>query len=159
MEIFTLFAYEEEPRQWFLQFKEGHDYCLGAIFLYGFRRKMRRKYRNFQIVYAPSHENSVKNRGFNVIETMMENVFSSQPIPVFTKGNDVYQKRLNREDRFKNVQDFRADLSLLDKTKGVLLVDDLVTTGATLSILSQTLTKNGYIVQIFSVYRHKTLES
>lgn len=89
------------------------------------------------IIPVPLHPNRQKKRGYNQSERIAAGISSVTKIPVLTdvllRNTDTKtQTKMNREERWQNVSGkfIVADNESL-KGKHVLLVDDVVTTGAT----------------------------
>ena len=88
------------------------------------------------ICYVPMSKNSIKKRGFNQCEVIAKHLSEELNIPVsksLIKIKDTKeQKSLSKEERYKNIKDaFEIrDKKILNKR--ILLIDDVVTTGATL---------------------------
>lgn len=89
-----------------------------------------------EICYVPMSKSSVKKRGFNQCEVIAKNLSKLLDIPVndsLIKIKDTReQKSLSKEERYKNIKGaFKVKKNNIEN-KRVLLVDDVVTTGATL---------------------------
>ena len=81
-------------------------------------------------------KSSVKKRGFNQCEVIAKNLSKLLDIPVndsLIKIKDTReQKSLSKEERYKNIKGaFKVKKNNIEN-KRILLVDDVVTTGATL---------------------------
>ena len=90
------------------------------------------------IVPVPLHPRKLKKRGYNQCEVLAEGLSSVTGIPVFL---DVLQRKLNTDsqthkggiERWMSVEGaFECVDSRILKDKHILLVDDVMTTGATL---------------------------
>lgn len=97
------------------------------------------------IVPVPLHIKKQKQRGFNQSEEFAKGISETLGIPLST-GNlvrHIYtatQTRRRRFDRWENVKDvFRVNDPSLLKDKTIILVDDVVTTGATIEASCQAL--------------------
>lgn len=89
------------------------------------------------IIPVPLHPNREKKRGYNQSERIASGISAVTKIPVLTgvlvRNTDTKtQTKMNKEERWQNVSGkfVLADSEIL-KGKHVLLVDDVVTTGAT----------------------------
>lgn len=102
------------------------------------------------VVPVPLHPRRQKQRGYNQSQLIAQGIAEvcgwpvlSQAIyrPVFTTT----QTRHNRETRLLNLQQaFAAHIAAPGPTEHLLLVDDVITTGATLEACAQALKQAGY---------------
>lgn len=102
-------------------------------------------YKNIDfIVPVPLHPKRFKQRGYNQAEEIAKGLHESMGIPVSTKtlirsGYTETQTRKTRTERVANVsKKFRLENPEDFKGKHVLIVDDIVTTGATLEECAAT---------------------
>ncbi len=97
------------------------------------------------LVPVPLHKKKQKKRGYNQSERIASGLSSSLNIPVFKdvlvkSGNTSTQTNLSRFDRYLNVMDsFELNNVGLIKNKHIFLIDDVLTTGATLEACASTL--------------------
>lgn len=97
------------------------------------------------IVPVPLHPKRLKQRGYNQAEEIAKGINESMGIPLSTDilvrpGYTETQTRKSREERVKNVSKaFKIDNFSKLVGKHVLLVDDVVTTGATLEECASTI--------------------
>jgi len=102
------------------------------------------------IVPVPIHKKKLKNRGYNQLTTFGQTLSSVLDVPYFPNSlicikDSNSQTKKNRYDRFsKNNKVFELINLDVFENKHVLLVDDIVTTGATLlsCIRALEVTKN-----------------
>ena len=98
---------------------------------------------------VPSNPKSVRQRGFSASEELALSVADMLSMPyleTLTHTGVTPQKQLGREERFKNVQNSYTIVKGLCSTveqKRILLVDDVMTTGATLSACAALLVDAG----------------
>lgn len=100
------------------------------------------------ICYVPMTKKAEKKRGFNQCEVMARNVGYNTNIPVsncIKKIKDTKeQKTLTKEERITNLRGVFKINSVKDiKNKNVILIDDIMTTGATISECKYILKKSG----------------
>jgi ComF family protein len=107
------------------------------------------------LVPVPLHKKKYRQRGFNQSEWIAMGLSKTLDIPV--NSNNLYrseytksQTRKSRHERWKNVENvFKLKNPHLFENKDILLVDDILTTGATLEACSNAiLTANGASVYI-----------
>lgn len=99
------------------------------------------------ICYVPMTKRSMKKRGFNQCEVIAEKIGDKLNIPVskclIKNKNTKEQKTLSKEERMKNIEgvfDIKNKSKIYNKK--VILIDDVVTTGATLLECKKLLEKN-----------------
>ncbi|MBR4643923.1 MAG: ComF family protein [Bacteroidaceae bacterium] len=96
------------------------------------------------IVPVPSDKNRKKKRGYNQAELIAEGMgrIMQRPVKNFLvkKESGMSQTRLNKTERRENTTGkFEADIPLPWRGKHILLVDDVLTTGATIGNCAQAL--------------------
>ena len=98
------------------------------------------------MVPVPLHRKRLKQRGYNQSEIIARGASAITGIPVETKliRRSAYsssQTSMNRQERFENIEDAFTPGSYPGKlqNKKILLIDDVVTTGATLEACSRVL--------------------
>lgn len=98
------------------------------------------------ITYVPSSKRKLKNKGFNQCEFLAKGLAKKLELPclkTLKKRNNVKeQKKLGFEERKENVKDafsLESDLKLNDSR--ILLIDDVITTGSTLTSCIKELKK------------------
>ena len=112
--------------------------------------KLHREFHNFHwIVPIPINIQKLKMRGYNQAELLAKPLEKYLGIRL---GNDIIirakntesQNALSKEERFQNIKDaFRVvDASKIAGTK-ILLIDDILTTGATISEAARVLLRSG----------------
>ena len=101
------------------------------------------------IIPIPLHEEKLKARGFNQSELLAEEFSKLVDIPVNTKlakriVNTPSQTNFSREERELNMKNaFKITNRTLCKNKNFLILDDIITTGATSESLAKALKKAG----------------
>ncbi|MBI4429026.1 MAG: ComF family protein [Ignavibacteriales bacterium] len=103
------------------------------------------------LVPIPLHKVKLRERGYNQAEMIARGISVVTGIPVGT--NIVYrmrhtqtQTKLNLEERKQNMEDafgVSAQFSSMIEGKTFLIVDDVITTGATINSCAEVLLKNG----------------
>lgn len=100
------------------------------------------------LVPIPIHRSKLKKRGYNQAELLAKSLGDRLGIPVDSKliirsANTLPQKKLDNEEREKNLKKAFISGSEIVKYKRVMLVDDIYTTGATVETCTKVLMKKG----------------
>ncbi len=101
------------------------------------------------ILPVPLHPRKKRDRGYNQSDYFAGGLSKILKIPFYTdllirKSNNPTQTNKNREERLLNVKDiFRIRDAATIFDKHILLVDDVITTGATLESCAQEILRNG----------------
>lgn len=138
--------YENKVRQALIKFKSDNARYLAKPFAKLIYNRLKEEQINFDIIVpVPSHPKTIKKRGYNPALLLAKelSILFNKPIEelliknVLTKN----QKLLSYKDRQNNLTN---SIILTDKkaskNKTILLVDDIITTGATLNVCAQLFT-------------------
>ncbi len=114
------------------------------------------------IMPVPLHRDRVRERGFNQVEKVLSRLpedFKNGQLSTLTTNTlqrtraTPQQTRLSRSDRLKNVSGaFEISSDSINGTH-VILIDDVTTTGATLTSAARPLRKNGAQVTLIALAR------
>lgn len=97
------------------------------------------------LIPVPLHDKKMKKRGYNQSESISQGLSEALGISLLRhvllkSDHTVSQTNLSRFDRYLNVSEsFTVDNSELIKNKHVFLIDDVLTTGATLEACASKL--------------------
>jgi len=130
-------------------------YVVGKLF--GSDLKKADYFKNIDfIVPVPLHKNKLKKRGYNQSEWIAKGISESMKIPIKTevlyrKVDSQTQTKKGRYKRWKNVDEiFGISNHELDG-KNILLIDDVVTTGATIEACAQVLIQQNCKVYVATI--------
>ncbi len=138
---FFFFAKGSRYRKLLHQLKYNGKKEIGFILGKEFGNELKRvdSYKNIDfIVPVPLHPRRFKQRGYNQAEEIAKGLQESMGVPISTKnlirsGYTETQTRKTRVQRVENVSKaFQLENPVDFKGKHILIVDDIVTTGATL---------------------------
>ena len=109
-------------------------------------------FNNPLLIPVPISKNNLKERGFNQSELItkeikkldIDNFFELSLNSIFKIRNTPHQSKLkNRTKRLKNLKGcFYANKEIV-KNKNIIIIDDVITTGATMTEISKTLKEAG----------------
>lgn len=137
----AIYEYDQTIREYLFQLKGAYDIEIAPLFLLPFMRYLHFRYRNYILVPAPSTAESNEVRGFNHVKEIFS-ILKLPMIDVFQKTASIKQVGLSFEQR----HEIKNHLSVMDVSsllgKKVLLIDDVMTTGATLKAMISMLRKN-----------------
>ncbi len=97
------------------------------------------------LIPVPMHPKKQRKRGYNQAEKLAKGIKTSTGIKIITNAlqkiqDTESQTQKNRARRYSNVlQSYKAKKPLPTTVKNVLLVDDIITTGATLEVCTHLL--------------------
>jgi ComF family protein len=138
----SLFVYNDKVKQMLYQCKGCFDYEMAEVFLSRQRSFLKRKYRNWVLVPAPSYEEKDKVRGFNHVEEMFKGL--ERPfVHAIEKKDNVKQADLNFAERQQIGKHLVWKEGVSVAGLNVLFVDDLLTTGATAKACAKMLLEHG----------------
>lgn len=108
------------------------------------------------IIPVPLHKNKLRKRGYNQSEWIAKGLSKSMGIPLDTnslyrKSDSQTQTKKSRYKRWENVGEIFDVSTKLIKGKKILLVDDVVTTGATIEACAQVLIKHNCKVLVATI--------
>lgn len=143
----SLFPYENEVREGLIKLKFHEEPWRGEA--YG--RLMAKHLTVYPdaIVPIPLHKKRFRERGYNQSELIAKGLAERLGVPLDTKSlirkeETAYQSGLNHRKRYKNVKGaFMVKYPEHIQGKTILLVDDIITTGATLYEANRVLKQSG----------------
>ena len=141
VECFHIYFYNEKVQEILYQFKGCNDYELRNTFLEYYLTCLNYKFKNYEIIPAPSSVKSDKERGFNHVEEIFRNL-NLKMNKCIHKTKQVKQADLTTKERKKIGQYLTVDNVDL-KHKKVLLVDDVYTTGSTIKSMIKLVKERG----------------
>ena len=129
----SIYPYNDFLRKLIYQYKGCKDFELRNVFLKQYQWLFNMFFKGRIFVPIPSYEKSDKKRGFNHVEEIL-NTLNLSYIKCIEKTKDVKQASLKQKQR-KNIGQYLSlnDKSALLENKRVVLFDDVLTTGSTMS--------------------------
>lgn len=149
VDVYSCFNYEEQIKTLIHSYKFFHkrDLCVHfGSFLYKYFVSILKE-EKYIIVYVPSHKNRLKKRGFNHIKLIAEEFSKLSNIPVaenvlIKTKETIPQYELKYNERKENIKG-SFGINFPDyKGEKIIIIDDIITTGSTLSEIIKEFKKN-----------------
>lgn len=156
--VFCSYLYQSPLSLWIKSYKDKQQLSQLPRLLWLMKNKAPNIESINAVTYIPSESIKLLKRGFNPAELIARRLASAYSLPVIdnalTKSSAQDQRFLNRIERFKNsqksIQAGTRDLS----HQHVLLIEDVVTTGATANAAALALKQQGArFVQVWALAR------
>ena len=138
-EILSYGFYGGILKELILSFKYKKNFTAGSVLAELLLELIKEEKIDIEVIcYVPMSKKSIKKRGFNQCEILAKKLGDELNIPVSNclvkKRYTKEQKTLSRNERLENIKG-AFEIKKIDQiyNKKILLIDDVVTTGATLS--------------------------
>ncbi len=148
----SLFLYEKPIKSAIYNFKYSDKTYLARTFAWMMATKLQslaQKDRDFDLILSvPLHKKRQRLRGYNQADLLAKYLSEELQIPYDSKAlsrtkNTQTMNRLTKSQRAPNVRDAFSLENHQIKTKKILLIDDIYTTGATAKAIAALLKKHG----------------
>ncbi|WHX99984.1 ComF family protein [Neobacillus sp. DY30] len=137
----SIYLYNDFFKEVMATFKYRGDYVLAFIFVEKIKDVLNKIQPDIMVPIPLSHER-LYERGFNQAEALLiESGFT--PTKPLTRIHSEKQSKKSRLERIHIQQVFQVDPQIDIKGKGVLLIDDIYTTGSTLRHAAKLLVESG----------------
>ena len=142
VQVWFLYEYNSFMKNLIYQFKGCYDVALKDFFLYEFKGKIKRKYKDYFIVFPPSNTSDDIKRKYNhinkIIESLkMKNDYLFYKDKEFKQSSQLYIDRKNIESVIK-----LKNNKYIDPKQKYLIIDDIYTSGSTLKTIIKLLVNN-----------------
>lgn len=142
---FCPFLYDGKVRSAILKFKDDKAKYLAKPFAKYIFERLEKEHVEFDIIVpVPSHKKTIRKRGYNPAKVLADelSILTGKPVCDILDKNILSkkQKTLSYHDRQTNLQNtmILTDKKIV-KGKNILIVDDIITTCATIEVCSQLL--------------------
>lgn len=142
----AVFYYKEPVSLWINQIKFSNNFVLAYDLGRFIRKRIFLDLSEYDLIVAvPLSKERLRKRGFNQSFLLGWGLLGKRPNHnILTRVKDTHpQTKLNQKERWKNVKDaFKLSTTQL-KAQKVLIIDDVMTTGATLNEVAKVLKEGG----------------
>lgn len=159
--LYPIFPYVLQKKYLLYSWKVANNREMVFFFAKVVFKVLNEKYPKIPIVPIPPRKNKIAEKGWDQIEDLVFILERKYKIPVFrllSRENVLQQKKLSKEKRLtesKKSYKVIENLDLLTIPKEIVLLDDVITTGATLNSCKTALEELGiekiHGVSLFSV--------
>jgi competence protein ComFC len=147
--VWSVFYYSNIVKELIIRLKYKSDFICGEILAEYMLELVKSNGLQFDLIaYVPMTKKALKNRGYNQSEFMASYLSRFLNIPVISSLVKTKETKdqigLNGEERWNNMgQCFEIEESKFIKNKKILLLDDVITTGATAFYCARCLKEKG----------------
>lgn len=127
----VLYEYDDNMESFFFRYKEQRDIVLASAFLCLYRDKFRKTMKRYKVCGVCSSDEKYHQRGF----LPLEEIFNSLDIRIYFplyKQTDFKQSKHSKKERVQIEKVIQRKNMYPISLENILLVDDVLTTGATL---------------------------
>ncbi len=139
-QLYTIFPYKEIIKDLFHYYK-FKDSILAEKDIVKLLKPHLDQYADYHFVIAPCNQKTKRRLGFNPVTNIIKQITDNYSEPFINK-NKYTSKHLSREQRKNTTSNIIFDPKKLKCNKNLLLVDDIFTTGSTLTNISLLLKQN-----------------
>ncbi len=132
VELTYIYEYDAVIQNLLFLFKGQKDYDLKDIFLTPIINELKIKYHGYVLIPIPSSKEHENERGFSHIQEMF-GVLKLPFIDILEKAENIKQSSLSRKKRWENRANIVYNGEYIKEGLKLLIVDDVMTTGATLT--------------------------
>ena len=129
-EVYAYYEYEAFFEKLIFQVKENKDQTLAPVFLYPYRKHLKKICENKTIILVPSSTKKTRQRGFDVLKSLYEGLGIELLSPFEKDDVKQSQRGVHLRSRIKN--HIRLVRPEMIQGKDVVLLDDVCTTGYSL---------------------------
>jgi competence protein ComFC len=127
----ALYVYNEQARAYMNRFKFQGDLLLVQVFRESLEKALKPYQKTHRIVPIPASARSLKKRGFNQVELLLQEAGISYTSLLEHTGTQGLQSEKDRRERLFSKQPFQVKAGV-KWDQPILLVDDVYTTGRTI---------------------------
>ncbi len=146
----SLYEYASDIQNLLIRYKESGDMALKDLFLAPHRSWFKRVYRGYLGILVPSHEQHISLRGFNHLPLIYQNTIDLfEGVQKMSSFRQMAHSATQRQEI-----SFTLTKALPKGYRGYVILDDVVTTGATIQAVASILPSTAVRVSAFSIAFH-----
>lgn len=149
IELESFYKYDSLFKTLLLQYKECYDEALSPLFLNDWKDYIRLKYHGYSLLYPPVSQKKLEERGFD----HLKQIFGPLKMPIMEgliMKEERIQEGLNYMKRSLMKDNF---IYSGEKIAKLLIVDDVVTSGATISGIYRAVKDKAKVVKALALAR------
>lgn len=158
-DVISCYLYSDLVRTWVILYKEAFDELLHRVFPYPLKLRLFLFYSDYVVVSVPSTKQAFKRRGYDHMGLIAKELGLPVIEGVLRKSESPKQSTLSVEQRAEVSQYFHVDNVSQIVGKKVILIDDVVTTGASLKACHRLLSVHCKKIQVIGLCVHPKLLS
>ena len=144
IEVETFYEYDSFFKDLLIQYKECNDEALKRVFLYDISDYLNIRYFNYQVLFVPSSDKAIRQRGFNHLEGMFEEL-KLKRVKGLSMKRQLSQKGQNKTNRLAMIDNYVYKGEDIDR---LLIVDDVLTTGSSILGVYRTMKNSSKKIKI-----------
>lgn len=129
-QVYAYYEYEPFFEKLIFQIKENKDQTLAPVFLYPYRKHLKKVCEGKTVILVPSSAKKTRQRGFDVLKSLYEGIETELLCPFEKDDVKQSQRGVHLRSRIKN--HIRLVHPEWIQGKDVVLLDDVCTTGYSL---------------------------
>jgi len=128
IKVESFYDYDSLFKSLLIQYKEAHDEILKDVFTYWLDDYINYRYFDYKIIFVPSSQKKINERGFNHLELIFNNLKQKRIVGLYQK-DELIQEGKDSINRKRMINNYYYDG---ERHKKVLVLDDVVTTGSSM---------------------------
>ena len=147
IKVESFYDYDSLFKSLLIQYKEAYDEALKDVFTYWLDDYLNYRYFDYKIVFVPSSESKLIQRGFNHLELIFSNLKHKRIDGLYQK-QELIQEGKDFQERSKMKSNY---IYTGEKERKVLVLDDVVTTGSSMMGVYNALKEKVRYIKLLSL--------
>ena len=160
LSVYPRYSYVLQKKRLLYLWKVANNRSFLFFFAKAIFRVLQDKYQNIPVVPVPPRPNKIRDKGWDQIEDLvfiLENKYKVKVLRILERITETQQKKLSKDERFSESKNSYLAKNPIPENlpEEVVLIDDVITTGATMNSCREILTSLGitkiHVVSLFIV--------